>query len=92
MRLEFLLFDPGAEKQLSLPAAEMPVNIGDVDGKFMTQTVDLFMATAFPYVRCICFDGHGSHQVIRRIMFGQGGERDHEVLFLGYIMICYDMG
>ena len=60
MRLEFLLFDPGAEKQLALPAAEMPVNIGDVDGKFMTQTVDLFMATAFPYVRCICFDGHGS--------------------------------
>ena len=87
MRLEFLLFDPGAEKQLALPAAEMPVNIGDVDGKFMAQTVDVFMATAFPYVRCICFDAHGSHQVIRRVMFGIDEERDRNVLFLGCAVI-----
>lgn len=83
MRLEFLLWDPGAEKQLALSAAEMPFNIGDLDSNFMVQALDSFMAAAYEYTRCLCCDAHGSHQAIRRIMFGVMEERDHEVLFLG---------
>jgi len=78
-----LCWDPGAQRQLALPAAEMPVNIGEVDSKFMVQTVDLFMESAHDFVRVLCFDAHGSHQSIRRIMFGHPEERDRTVLFLG---------
>eukprot|EP00438_Fugacium_kawagutii_P001566 Skav235500 [mRNA] locus=scaffold3432:23399:30233:- [translate_table: standard] len=58
--LEFLMWDPMSRQQLCLPAAEMPVNIADLDGVFMLETLDRFMAWgAADYVKVICFDGHG---------------------------------
>eukprot|EP00435_Cladocopium_sp_Y103_P055676 s553_g18.t1 len=89
--LTFLAWDPSAENQLCLSAAEIPVSCADVDTTFMTQTVDRFMASgAADYVKILCFDAHGSHSVIKRVMFGMGTDRDMQLLFEECCRRAYD--
>ena len=83
MRLEFLAWDPSADYQLCLSAGEIPVSSTDVDSKFMTETVDRFMASGgADFIKILCFDAHGSHSVIKRVMFGTATDRDMQALSL----------
>jgi hypothetical protein len=83
MRLAFLAWDPSAEHQLCLSAGEIPVSCADVDSKFMTEAIDRFMASGgADYIKVLCFDAHGSHTLIKRVMFGMANDRDFQLLSL----------
>ncbi|CAK9028794.1 Uncharacterized protein SCF082_LOCUS18513, partial [Durusdinium trenchii] len=78
--MQILCWDPMAETQMVLPAAELPLHCADIDAKAVLRIVDAFMIQAHHFVRALVFDGATQHQALRRICYGNLTEQDKQLL------------
>lgn len=80
LRLSILVWDPCAQKQIALPAAEIPYHCADYDGRFVVRALDRFLFASAPYLRAIVFDAATAHQLLRRAFFGTLTDQDTRIL------------
>lgn len=83
--LEMILWDPASIKKITLPACTVPVETNfsgpssTVRGcMFFLELIGMILKQSGSTIRCLAFDAHGSHSVIKRLLFGQVAEKDLE--------------
>ena len=96
--LEFVGWDPSAKKRGALSFLAMPIEhrfagAGSSirSGVYMMNTIGRLMAESNDVIKCLVFDGHGSHQMIRKALHGQPTGLDPDDLaqlpFFGQLQI-----
>ena len=76
--LEVVLWDPAAVRRVQLPVATTPfeTNFSGPGSTmrgcwFMLELMGMILKEGADIIRCITFDAHGSHSMIRKILHGQ---------------------
>lgn len=83
--LEMILWDPSSVKKTSLPACTVPIETNfsgpssTIRGcVFFLELMGKMLNQSGTTIRALAFDAHGSHSLIRRLLFGQVQPKDLE--------------
>ena len=96
--LECVGWDPSMKKRGALSFLAMPIEhhfagagASIRSGVYMMKTIGRLMAESNDVIKCLVFDGHGSHQMIRKALHGQPTGLDPDDLaqlpFFGQLQI-----